>query len=193
MIGERSFETIVEAKTQIDALAKRKFIDGQQFADKVSFNMAKVVEKAIETERLPTNLGLEGLPAEERGRLFKLYLCGYYKGLPLLRVDRFYHDEKNHNVLVRSQNFELSQSQIVFTGSDKIAAMIYGDETIDPRIAKYKPASNERALGMATSFIRACSDPIAMEIDPWCKIIGGHTHAAEITKSGIRWLVPPVT
>jgi hypothetical protein len=131
MIGERSFETIVEAKTQIDALAKRKFIDGHQFADKVSFNMTKVVGKAIETERIPANLGLDRLPAEERGRLFKLYLCGYYKGLPLLRVDRFYHNQETHNIIVRSQDFDLSQSQIVFTGSDKIAAMIYGDETID--------------------------------------------------------------
>jgi hypothetical protein len=70
--------------------------------------------------------------------------------------------------------------------------MIYGGEPIDPRIAKYKPSPDERALGMVTAFIEACADLAAVEIDPYCRTIGGHLHAAEITQSGFKWLIKPV-
>jgi hypothetical protein len=33
-----------------------------------------------------------------------------------------------------------------------------------------------------------CCDPIAVEIDPFCKYIGGKIHAATITPSGFNWV-----
>jgi hypothetical protein len=47
------------------------------------------------------------------------------------------------------------------------------------------------ALGATTTYIRACSDPVALGIDPYCRLIGGHIHAAQISKNEFRWLIPP--
>jgi len=191
VIGERLFETIAETKRQIDQLVDKRFLSGHHYADEVSRGLASVLEMAIATRRIPANITQPGLPPEEKGRVFKLYICGYYEQLPFLRVDRFYLDGGNR-VSMRHQDFELSHSQIACTGSDKIAAMIYGNVPMDPRIAKYKPPERTGALGMASSFIQACSDTAALGIDPWCAIIGGHVHAAEIAKEESRWLIPPV-
>lgn len=190
MIGKRLFETIAEAKRQIDQLVDKRFLSGHQYSDEVSTGLARVLEMAIKNGRIPANITLPGLPREEKGRLFKLYICGYYDQLPFLRVDRFYLDG-GHRVSVRQQDFELSQSKIAFTGSDKVAAMIYGNAPIDPRIAKYRPPESATVLGMASSFIQACSDTAALGIDPWCAFIGGHMHAAEITREECRWLIRP--
>jgi hypothetical protein len=191
--GTGLFETIVEGGEQIKALAKCRFDNGYEFAKSFCTNMANGVEKARVTGNIPVIPRVEELPAGERGRLFKFYLLGYHSGFPFFSECRFYHIEQTNRIQVRMDSPELSQSKTFFTGSDPIAAMIYGNAPIDPRIAKHKPAPRADALEMATSFINACSDPGAVEIDPWCRIIGGRLHAAEITQSGFRWLIPPAT
>ena len=189
--GNGLFETIVEGGEVIRSLYKYRFHDGYEFAKKFSENMANAVQVARKTGRFPVIPPSEGLAAGEQGRLFKFYLLGYYGGFPFFAESRFYHIEETDHIQVRGSNPELCQSQTLFTGSDLIAAMIYGNALTDPRIAKHKPAKSADALEVATGFINACSDPAAVEIDPWCRIVGGRLHAAEISLSGFRWLISP--
>jgi hypothetical protein len=195
MTDDGSFETIAEAEKQITMLSGRRFIDGYEYAAKFCFNMARVLEKAERSGRIPAIPTSEKLPHEEKGKIFTFFLCGYYKGLPFLKIASFYHDEVKNRINIRPEDFELSQSRLACTGSEKIASMIYGDAAVDPRIAKYKHDPNNDAYGLeaTAAFIKACSDPAVLQIDPWCRIVGGHLHAAELTKNGFRWLISPVT
>jgi hypothetical protein len=84
--------------------------------------------------------------------------------------------------------------QNVFSGSDEINKR-YFREHEDGRFKKYFHPSGttlEDGLAHAKGYIEACSDPFAQEIDPFCKGIGGHIHAAAVTPSGFRWLMPPL-
>jgi hypothetical protein len=91
-----TFETVAEAEKQISNLSKRQFDSGYAFAEKFSFNMTKVLEKAMNTRRLSEIPSLEGLSDGEKGRKFKFYLLGYYRDRPFWTEIRFYSDEKGH-------------------------------------------------------------------------------------------------
>ncbi len=76
-------------------------------------------------------------------------------------------------------------------------------EANDPRLAQHytpslqklasgEPLSLLEAQGVATTCIKACDDPAALNIDPTCNTVGGHLHIATITlEEGFRWIVPP--
>ncbi len=189
-----SFETIVEADRQVKLLAKRQFVDGYEFSGKFCFNMTRVIEKALETGRIAKISASEELPQEERGRMLRFFILGFFKRKAFWRIASFYHNEMTHRLSVRPQDLELSQFRFACTGSDKIASMIYGNATVDPRIAAYKhtPSGDAEALTATTNFVKACSDPAAVAVDPWCRIVGGYIHAAELTQIGFRWSIPPV-
>ena len=187
-----SFETMTAVHGQIQMLSKRKFNDGYEYADKLCFNLTKVFEKALEDGRIPMIPMAGDLPPEETGRLFRLLLFGHFRKKPFLKIASFYYNENVPHFRLRAQDEALSQNGIFPFGSDEIARMIFGDGAIDPRIAHFKYDRNHPdAQTATTNFVKACSHPAALEIDPWCRIVGGHIHAAELTKNGFAWLIPP--
>jgi len=67
----------------------------------------------------------------------------------------------------------------------------------DERFAKYAPdlslasTSLDNAARFAEAYIRLCSEPLAADVDPNCKMIGGDPQIAEVTPAGFRWRIPP--
>jgi hypothetical protein len=51
------------------------------------------------------------------------------------------------------------------------------------------PATLADGLAHVKGYIQACSDPLAAELDPICKGIGGHIHAGAVTPPGFVWLI----
>jgi hypothetical protein len=83
--------------------------------------------------------------------------------------------------------------QGIVVGSEEISKR-YFEQHQDTRFKNYFHAFGEtlgEALSHARGYIEACSDPLAAEIDPLCKGIGGHIHAAAVTPSGFQWLIEP--
>ncbi len=189
-----SVETIKKLHEQIETLSKRNFSSGYEFANKVSFNVKRIFEKALEDERLPNIPSEENAPENEKGRFLKIFLLGFYGKNPFLTCHALYFHGKEHPIERRQHDTELSasQSRFVYTGSDPIAAMLFGNAPLDPRLETYKrEIVGADALKTTTTYIRACSDEIAVTIDPYCHLIGGHIHAAEVTKNGFNWLNRP--
>jgi hypothetical protein len=53
--------------------------------------------------------------------------------------------------------------------------------------------SLEEAKGLAWAHVGACCDPLAVQIDPACRVIGGKMHMATLTwADGFRWVEPPI-
>ena len=80
-------------------------------------------------------------------------------------------------------------------GSNRLPELAHSG---DARFATYRndlvrPYGNslEDAAAFAIAFIEICSHPEAVIEDPICKIIGGHTHVAEVTPDGFKWRIPP--
>jgi hypothetical protein len=188
-----SFDIPTELSEQIRALAARSFADGYAFVHKLGFNMTRIMEKAVKDGRLSDIPDCDELPPEEKGRMLRIFPVGFYAGVPFWAIVSLYHDRENHRFSLRYQDFELTQFRTVPLGSTKIEAMVYGDAQVDPRMLPYRQAADNaaNALVRTETFIKACSDPLSAEIDPWCRMIGGRLHAAELTKDGFAWLIPP--
>jgi hypothetical protein len=188
-----SFDIITNLHQQIAVLMKRKFTDGYAFTGKLCFNMTKVMLKALEDGRIPAIPTSQELPPEEKGRAITFLVFGFFGGKAFWVTSSLYFNNEMRRFDVRHQNHEVSQYLLICTGSEAIRSMIFGNTALDPRLAEYKTNNNcACALTLTTNYIKACSHPAAAEIDPYCRIIGGHIHAAEVTNSAFRWLISPV-
>jgi hypothetical protein len=186
-----TFDMIAECKQQADMLLTRRFTNGDDYIHRFCLNLKRAIIKARRDGRISEFPRYEELPPEEQGRICRLQFAGYFRGTPLWIEVKFYHEEDTDRIRLRLNHHSLIR-QVICTGSDQIANLMYGtDVTPDPRVSNYRKSPSDGDLEYTASFIRACSDPVASEIDPVCKSIGGHLHAAEVTQAGFRWLIPP--
>jgi hypothetical protein len=90
---------------------------------------------------------------------------------------------------------ELYPGAPIGLGSELMRKVFF--DTKDERFAAYRTQKQmggslglDDAVQVAANFIRACSDPAALEVDPYtCAAIGGHIHIATITpRNGFRWV-----
>jgi hypothetical protein len=179
---------------QIQMLSSRRFNNGGEYATSLCSNLKKMLERAIADGRLPDIPASPDLPPQETGRVFRLILLGYCQGVPFFTVRGFYYRQQTRTFGVRPENMNLSGNVIFPIGCDPIAGMVFGAEEIDHRIAQFKnnPNLESDALRATTNYVKACSNPAAVEIDPSCRSIGGHIHAAKLTLDGFEWLIPPI-
>ena len=190
--NDGTFDVAVEAKKQAETLPTGQFSDGHDYVHRFCLNIKRALIAARRDGRIPEFPNNDHLPPEERSRKFRLFFVGYFKSLPLWMEVGFYHDAENDRIRVRPQHFEIAMN-IHRIGSQALANMMYNEQAVvDPRVANYKQGPRDGMLEYFISYIKACSDPIALEIDPQCKAIGGHIHAAEITTSGVKWLIEPL-
>jgi len=116
------------------------------------------------------------------------YFCG---GQPSVALTQLHHHQ---GVLTTpTRNIWGPFLGAAFIGSDEIRKRYFGEHE-DERFLKYFRPSGptlDDGLAHAKGYIEACSDPLASEIDPLCKGIGGHIHAAAVTPLGFRWLIEP--
>ena len=153
--------------------------------------MEATIEKALANGTFPPLLRQDEYPPDEVGRAYRVYLIGFYHNKPFGTQLRFYVDKDTKKASTRRHDFQISTFCLCCTGSERIAEMIYGNVLPDSRIAKHKHPPDASSLEAALSFIKACSDPHASEIDPECHMIGGKLHAAKITRDRFQWVIPP--
>jgi hypothetical protein len=189
-----SFELTGPVHRQIEMLSKRKFPNGYEFASTLCRNLIRVLQNALEDGRITDVRPREDLPPEEKGRLFTIYLVGFFEGVPFFRVSTFYFDKSSRRFTPpRDQNPDLQNPNIIYTGSEKIQRMVTGKEDIDPRLAQFRIDPNKRpdVRTDALNLVRACCHPDAKEIDIDYWRYGGTIHAAELTKDGFIWIEAP--
>ena len=191
---DNSFATIAEAHEQVKALIKRPFRNGYELASKFCSNMERVVEKAITGRRLEPFKTLPNSITGDQRFLFVFLLFGYFKSTPFLRVAQFHCDTPSQRIYSTAQDPNLQYFQFAAAGSDVIRKMFYGQSAFDPRLSdhKYVLSSQSDALAATTSYVKACTLPAAVEIDPWCRGIGGRIHIAEHSQREFKWLIPPL-
>jgi hypothetical protein len=169
-----SFETVAELAKQVKLLEMSRFSNGYQYIHRFCQNIKRAVMKARTDGRITEFPNNDHLELEEKGRIFRLVFLGYFNGLAFWREAKFYHDEQLNTIDVRPDDVEIIR-HLRCIGPEEIARSMYEVGIVpDPRIAMYRKNRSDGDLEYTASFIRACSDPIALEIDPVCKDIGGH-------------------
>jgi hypothetical protein len=188
-----TFQVAVEAKKQAEKLQAERFSTGEDYVRRFCLNIMHATMTAMRDGRIkefPAN-GHQ-LP-EHRARKFRLFFVGYFKGSPLWMEIGFWHEADKSRIRFRDSHLSLDQHGVINSiGSTIVARMMYDPQVeADQRLAHYKKGASDGFLEFFFSYLRACCDPAACEIDPQCKFIGGHIHAAEITSTGFKWLIEP--
>jgi hypothetical protein len=191
---DRSFSLIDHAKRSFD-VANAAFNQGfGQWFSRFAFCLRKAISDARETGLLGPFPENQSVPSDsqERFTFARVFTAGYPEGgKPSIAIARLHHSD---GVLGDPQLTIYTPPQNdLFSGSDEISKR-YFREHQDGRFKRYfHPPGTTLADGLAHAkgYIEACSDPLAQEIDPLCKGIGGHIHAAAVTPSGFEWLIPP--
>ncbi len=144
-----------------------------------------------------------GFPQQDaKGTIMYLVFVGYYHKSAVIGTVRFFQD--SGRVRVPEVNaYRPSGTSLVISMPHRIGEIL--KEQSDARLAgfytanvkklfSHEPLSLDEARDAATKCIAACTDPIALEIDPTAHTVGGHVHLATITESaGLKWIVPPTS
>lgn len=181
--GKR-FNLITETQKALDAAnsSTKSFGD---WLDAFAFTLRDSVSLARKSGTLEPYSENERHDSSSEGRFLfaTIYMAGYFghNGRPgIARVRLLHHDG------------ELNDPQImihlpprnggIVSGSDEISHR-YFEPHQDGRFKRYFSAYGptiQEGLAHARGYIEACSDPLAAELDPLCKGIGGHIHAAAV-------------
>jgi len=182
---DRSFNLFDAAGIAFSAANKSFHQDFHAWFRFVAFHIRKTVTEAIDSGTLPALRDNEAFAedSDERLTFARLFVAGFViEGSPAFAMVRLHH----RNGVLREPHINVQTPEYLFSGSE--IAVYY--KKSDPRFAPYfhplGPSLSD-GLAHATGYIRACCDPLARKLDPLCKGIGGHIHAASVTTEGFRW------
>ena len=197
-----TFESLVfdfrqAARSSFAALSKVHPLNFALFAEKLSRRINKALEKLGKDEPEVKYPDPDG-----KGTIAHLVVVGYYNRLPVMARIRFFH--RNQRVVKRPEvnSYRPIGTRREISMPNKVGYALLKAE--DSRLAHYykpslrklaakEPLSLLEAQEVATTFIKACGDPAALEIDPNCHTVGGHLHIATITEAqGFHWVTPPI-
>jgi len=169
---DRLFDLGAEVRNQLTQLQRTRFCRARGFMDALAERVVGAIESAKGEGRI------EQYPESE------IALAGYFRGSPcFVRIQfRRYGAGLRREVIFG----ELQPGTWYWTGSYLIAQLVSeGDERFaefctpldrDPSLLSLQ-AATEFAIG----YVRACSSALARGLDPDCRRIGGHIHAAVVT------------
>ena len=190
--GSGAYDLRTEAAREAESIAGRNFETFQEYVNIFAHHLKKIIHKAKMSGRIneyPENLN--HLDPIDRFTIAEILLAGYFRKQPCFAEIKFYHREQV--IAAPKKRFEnYSPGNAAISGSEKIRFLMINKR--DGRFSRYlKPLGPDSSLKEAGEFakgyIEACSDPVALEIDPYCKGIGGHIHMATVTPSdGFGWL-----
>lgn len=134
-----------------------------------------------------------GTDYEPGATVIRVFLDGYLNQRPASVTIRLFHESG------KLQEPEIREPQLypghqTIYGSDVVARLLFVDE--DPRFSRYRgrrifapEMTVMDAVERSIAYISACSDPVALELDEFCRTIGGHVHIATVKlDEGFQWL-----
>jgi hypothetical protein len=186
------FDFAAEVGRAAKMLAAENLPTLNRYTETVSEIVSAILRDAVSTKLLveyPDDCA-EGSAGELGRTIAYLFLLGYYTGRPEWTSARFWHENQvlqPPTVFAEPARHGLARA----SGSDRIFNLLR-DRT-DPRFFAYLTDTSNYNLAEAVKFgenyIRACSDPLAVEIDPRCATIGGRIHIATVKpESGFQWV-----
>jgi hypothetical protein len=198
---EMAFKFIKEINGATQALSSRRYSSLADYTRKAFRAVHQKLEDAKLSGRLDYPEAETLDPSEPGSTIARVFVDGYYKGIPSRVKARFFHQ---HQVLAGLEvvQQELATGAQWYQGPNKIYDLMfrtYG-EGGNPMFSAYERRSGSLVFHpnqtlrihaqMAHAYISVCSGPEALAIDPKvCAGIGGAIQIAIITpKDGFQWV-----
>jgi hypothetical protein len=179
------FDFSVEAMAAARKLYYRRYKDLRRYAiafsELINLHLARIKsDKMIEkypSSRLPTDSDAASIITES-------FVDGFYDGQPSRVAIQFRHD-----------NQQLLEPKITDESSAPGSLIVQGPTIPSLGVLVSSPRrSLSEVVQAAKRYIESCSEPESIAIAPKeCALIGGHVHAATITRrEGFQWAIPPI-
>jgi hypothetical protein len=189
---EVAFDFAVEAKRAIEKLEGRTSRNLVGYAHRLSgilYDELRAV--ANRTTLAPFPAGRQQ-PDEKGSTITRLFVEGYFQGLPERIAVRFSHEDQRLSE-PEVYRIEVLPGRPVIHGSPIVTKVLFDDR--DERLRQFKEPDRrysrlEAAVEITKNYIRACSSPEGLALDQdVCRSIGGHIHVATVTPDrGFQWV-----
>lgn len=187
----KTFNLVAELKRSVEDSSNAKDLRS------AVVNIGECLNHSIATARADGRIpGYPEMDTIIPGTIAKVFGVGYLQNQrPSLVFLRLRHEMQ---VLAHPQiEIQTPPAALLRIGSAEVVRLT---DCRDPRFcAFYRPPLKlesplQEAIEWARAYIDACCSPAALEVDPTvCEGIGGHIHAATITKHlGFQWAIPPI-
>jgi len=188
---DQTFDLIEESQKTAILLGSAKISNLYDYVAAFAASIARACTAARQDGRIE-HFGINSFctDPQQQNTIATIFMAGYFrKNDPSLVMVTISH--KDQVVVEPKPLFQTPPQNPLLSGS-AIAELMYGRR--DPRFAKYfraisRTGTLKEAEEYARNYIEACSDPIAAEVDPACRGIGGHIHMATLTRQeGFSWI-----
>jgi len=185
------------AEAKAPTLASREFRNGHEYGDA----LAQILERYLCVKKREGIIQYRenlDLAPEDRMLIATIYVIGYCRERPFWLAMKFDHEGETAVSVRRGDQLDLIPGACSGWGSDIVPELaVRGDRRFDgykDRLARdLRDASLDVARDWVSAYIEVCSEPLAEQIDPICKNIGGPPHIATVIKEhGFEWVVPPI-
>jgi hypothetical protein len=193
---DASYDLIRYAKGHAKRLSSGQFRSGDEYCRELSDGLKRYIESEKRDGVIKFREN-EHLEPDDRFLIASLHMIGYFHGSACWFETQFHHENES-SVSVVGFRSRLVDGFRFAHGSAIVPDLVIAN---DQRFARYRDrlaidlrgASLEVACEWARTYVELCSDPLAAEVDPLCKAIGGHLHMATVTpKDGFQWVVKPI-
>jgi hypothetical protein len=192
---DKTFNLITESDKAAKAVAAEQFDQFGGYIDAFALQVKNAIGQARKDGRIPRYDPAPFMNDHpiEKLTIARIFVAAYFRNQPGLAVVRFFH---NFQVVSDPEiHIETPPKNGFHIGSSVIFQELFRDKK-DIRFDKYrKDVPFDGPLGnvaeAAHLIVEAQCDPIAAELDPLCKGIGGHIHVGTLTPNGFKWRIPP--
>lgn len=179
------FDFLTQANTVAKQLHYRRYKNLRQYTLALAHEINGRLSDVKSSGKIAKYPSCTRLPMDTADLIAALYIDGFYDGVPSRNEVHFRHNDQ-----------ELLEPAVVDQPIENGNAIIQGPHTPGFTVLQRSTIGTiEEAVESARAYIRSCSDPESIAIDPEaCAMIGGHVHIATITRqTDFHWAVPPVT
>jgi hypothetical protein len=181
--ADDGFSLLDEIKKQQLLLCQRRFETCRDYVQHLSLKLKAALRDALKKKTFCV--------PEDDPLIARLLFAGFFRKEMSWIAAQFKHDQGR--VKLEVDRYPITPGNMVVLGPPKMWDLFRAN---DARFAEYiKPLGPnsmlEEGRDCAKGFIDMCKSPLAAEIEPLCRNVGGHVHVAAVTPDGFRWLIEP--
>ena len=187
--GGKKYDLVEEIEQQSKKFPSARFDTIRNYCHHLKVRLNKIITAAKRTGSIELD--------DKSGESFtEIMVVGYFKGSPVFYTFSFAHEGTGIALDVSNRTSDLFNGYVYARGSRIIPELVCSG---DVRFSQYRDdlcvqpqiLDQDFSFRYVKAYIAACSDRAAQDVDPFCKIVGGHAHIVEINSSGYEWKIPP--
>jgi hypothetical protein len=195
ILNLQNFDLLRIIREQVQSIGSQDFHDCYEYLRALAREIGSAINEARRTGKIPKFPEVHHVEESVAWEIADAVVCGYFKNCASLIQVRFFH----FNQIANSRLIQYPPAYTLLLGSIVVERAMYSDNSpftkyVAEPIKGLRSPTLDEAAQFVQGYLEACKSPLALQMNPeTCKMIGGHIHVAEITPTGFRWRIPPLS